>query len=325
MMVNCSRLSRAVALLALLFFCCPQAAPAGEGGLFLWQARSDTATVYLLGSMHAAKADIYPLDQAILKAWQDSPALVVEVNLDTVDMGALQQKLLSRGMYGVDESLKASVSKETWDLLERYLESRGLNTAGFGSMKPWFLSMVLTVTEMARAGYQEQFGIDRHFLDLAGEQGKPVYELESGDYQLELLSGFDDKMQELFLVSTLLEMKEFPRLMGEMVTAWTSGDTDAMERLVSESAKEDKRLEVVLEKLVYLRNEAMTQKVAGYLHEGQSCFVVVGAAHLVGQRGIIDLLSGMDSATWKVTRVAPAGRSGAEPAPKKEPAAAPSR
>jgi uncharacterized protein YbaP (TraB family) len=309
----------------LLLFCLPRAAAAGEAGLFLWQARSDAATVYLLGSMHAAKAEFYPLDRAIQQAWQDSPALAVEVNLDTVDMGALQQELLSRGMYGVDESLQAAVSKETWDLLKSYLESRGLNTAGFGSMKPWFLSLVLTVTEMARAGYQEQYGIDRHFLDLAGEQGKPVYELESGDYQLELLSGFDERMQELFLVSTLRELEDFPSRMGEMVSAWTSGDTAVMERLISESAQQDKRLEAVLEKLVFQRNEAMTQKVAGYLREGKSCFVVVGAAHLVGRRGIIELLSGMDSATGKVTRVAPAGSPAAGQAPALEPTALPSR
>jgi uncharacterized protein YbaP (TraB family) len=309
-----SRPSWAAALLIILALCFPVAAAAasGEEGIFFWEVRSDKATVYLLGSMHAATADVYPLDRAIEEAWTKSPALVVEVNLDAVDMNKLQGDLLSRGMYGADQSLQGSVSEETWKLLVSYLDSRGLTPAGFGSMKPWFLSMVLTVTEMARTGYQEQYGIDRHFLDLAAQQSKLVFELESGDFQLELLSGFDDKMQELFLVTTLKEIENFESHMGEIVAAWTSGDAAAIERLITKSSREDKRLAPVLEKLIYQRNETMAVKIAGYLREGKSCFVVVGAAHLVGDRGIVELLGGMDSATWKVTRVKPAGRKTAD-------------
>lgn len=319
------RRSPAAALLVLLALCSPAALAGGDEGLIFWEVRSDKATVYLLGSMHAATADVYPLDRAIQKAWQQSPALVVEVNLDAVDMNELQMNLLSRGMYEQGKTLKDSVSGETWELFEGYLESRGLTAAGFGSMKPWFLSMVLTVTEMTRSGYQEQYGIDRHFLDLAAEEGKKVHELESGDFQLELLSGFDDRMQELFLVTTLKEIEDFDAHMEELVTAWSSGDIASMDRLITKSSREDKRLEAVMEKLIYQRNETMTGKIVEYLRDGKSCFVVVGAAHLVGRRGIVELLRGMDSSTWKVTRVAPAGRGEPEAVPQQEPVAVPSR
>lgn len=323
-MRNLFPLSRMVLLLPLLFVLAAPGARAGEAsggeeGLFLWQARSDKATVYLLGSMHAAKEDIYPLDRAIEMAWAQSPALVVEVNLDTVDMAALQTQLLSRGMYGQDKNLQGSVSEETWALLVEYLDARGLTTAGFGSMKPWFLSMVLTVTEMARSGYQEQLGIDRHFLNLASAAGKPVLELESGDFQLELLSGFDDEMQELFLVSTLKEIDDFEKYMGALVSAWKTGDTGSMEELFTDSVREDKRLAPVLEKLIYERNETMAAKIAGYLREGKSCFVVVGAGHLVGERSIVNLLAGLGRDAWTVNRVAPEKEA---PAPAQETAAA---
>lgn len=315
--------SRAAALLVLLLVLISPTVfsgevPGGEGGLLLWQARSEKATIYLLGSMHVATEDVYPLDRAIQRAWRESPALVVEVNLKAVDMVALQKKLLAVGMYEQGTTLKDSVSEGTWALLVDYLEARGLTTAGFGSMKPWFLSMVLTVTEMARSGYQEQFGIDRHFLDLASAEGKPVLELESGDFQLEMLSGFDDEMQDLFLVNTLKEIDDFEAHMGEIVSAWTLGDTAAIDRLISKSVREDKRLAPVLEKLIYERNETMTEKIAGYLDSGKSCFVVVGAAHLVGTRGIVELLAGMDSGGWKVTRVEPQGREVKKTVPEKE-------
>lgn len=329
-MLNCSRSVVMSAVLVLILSLAVSVVQAGDGGLFLWQARSDTATVYLLGSMHLAKPELYPLDRAIEKAWAGSPALVVEVNLDTVDMVAMQATMLGRGMYGPEETLKGSVSEETWAVLEAYLEARGLTTAGFGSMKPWFLAMVFSVTEMTKAGYQEQLGIDRHFLDSAAAQGKPVFELETGDFQLELLSGFDNEMQEMFLVSTLKEIDDFEGHMETMVSAWSSGDTGSMEELFTQSVREDKRLAPLMEKVIYERNETMARKIAGYLTEGKSCFVVVGAAHLAGKRSIVDHLQRMGGASWTVTRVSPEGRPAKTPlaevkVPEEEPAALPAQ
>lgn len=314
---------RAALLLALFFMICSPDAGAGEEGLFLWKARSEKATVYLLGSMHAAKPGLYPLDRAILEAWNASPALVVEVNLNDVDMTALQAKLLERGMFGPGERLEDSVSAETRDLLKEYLDSRGMSMAGFSSMRPWFVAMIFTVTELARSGYREDLGIDRHFLDLAAAEGKPVLELESGDFQLDMLSGLDKEMQELFLASTIREIDDFEAHMGRLVDAWKAGDAAAMENLFTESVREDKRLAPVLEKMIYERNVTMAQKIVGYLREGRSCFVVVGAGHLAGKRSIVDLLRTMDSASWKVTRVEPLGRPAPEPAPAEEPPAEP--
>jgi len=305
-------LRTALLLVLLTVFCAPGAA-AGDAGLFLWEARSDQATVYLLGSMHAAKPDLYPLDRAIIEAWNASPALVVEVNLNDVDMMALQAKLLERGMYGPEETLKESVSAETWGLLETYLDDRGMSAAGFSSMRPWFLAMIFTVTEMAKSGYQEDLGIDRYFLNLASSGGKPVLELESGDFQLDLLSGFDEKLQELFLVSTLREIDDFDAHMGQLVDAWKAGDTAAMEKLFTETVREDKRLAPLMEKMIFERNVTMAEKIAGFLRDGRSCFVVVGAGHLAGKRSVVDLLETMDGAAWKVRRVAPLGPAAPEP------------
>ena len=46
--------------------------------VFLWELRSPTATVYLLGSVHVASGDMYPLDARIERAFQKSETLVLE-------------------------------------------------------------------------------------------------------------------------------------------------------------------------------------------------------------------------------------------------------
>jgi uncharacterized protein YbaP (TraB family) len=80
--------------------------------------------------------------------------------------------------------------------------------------------------------------------------------------------------------------------LGKLTQAWTSGDTKAMESILTKSVSEDGRLAFILEKLVYERNRKMVSKIEDYLKEKETYFVMVGAGHLVGDRGIIEILKG---------------------------------
>src|SRR5688572_17338730 len=75
--------------------------PSGDadGRLFLWKATSKTNTVYLLGSIHVATEDMYPLPDEILKAFAASKALAVEVDLTKVDPAAMQTVMMEKGVY----------------------------------------------------------------------------------------------------------------------------------------------------------------------------------------------------------------------------------
>jgi uncharacterized protein YbaP (TraB family) len=78
--------------------------------------------------------------------------------------------------------------------------------------------------------------------------------------------------------------------LGRLTQAWTSGDTKAMESILTRSVSEDRRLSFILEKLVYERNRKMASKIEDFLRTRETYFVIVGAGHLVGDRGIIEIL-----------------------------------
>ncbi len=65
-----------------------------------------------------------------------------------------------------------------------------------------------------------------------------------------------------------------------------------MEEILSESVREHPRLMPVFDALFYRRNAAMAAKIEEYLKEKGRFFVVVGAGHLVGEKGIVELLKG---------------------------------
>jgi len=257
---------------------------------FLWKIQSKTNTVYVLGSLHFSKKEIYPLNEKIENAFSQSESLVVEANvndLKKVDM----QKLVERAFYPANDTLEKHVSPEIYELVKKETDGLGIPLELLNKQRPWFLAMTLVALESLKLGFDPNLGIDMYFLSKAGG-GKKILELESLDYQLNLLSGFSDKDQELFLLYTLKDLKILEQELGKLTQAWTSGDTKAMESILTRSVSEDRRLSFILEKLIYERNRKMVSKIEDYLKEKETYFVIVGAGHLVGNRGIIEILQG---------------------------------
>jgi len=267
-------------------FCSVTDAESGKN--FLWKVRSKKGTVYILGSIHFLKKDIYPLNKEIEESFEKSSNLVVEANVN--DVGKIDiEKLIGKAMYQGDETLENHLSKETYELLRNELGQLGVPIDLVNKQRPWFLALTLTSLELIKLGYDPAAGIDMHFLGKATGH-KKILELESLDYQINLFSTFSDREQETFLLYTLKDLHTLDREADSLLSAWMSGDSKALESILSKSAEGDSRMSSIYEKILYERNKNMVSKIEGFLKTGESCFVVVGAGHLVGNRGIIEML-----------------------------------
>ena len=255
---------------------------------FLWKVQSSRSTVYLLGSIHFMKEDVYPLNQTIENAYESSDKLVVEANIN--DLGKLDLRTLAdRAFYKNDDHVEKHVSPETYRLIKKESKALGMPIELLRMQKPWFLALSFQAMELVRLGYSPEHGVDYHFLTKAKGK-KRILELESLDEQLRLLSGFSDREQEQFLIYTLETLSSMDRQVGTMVRAWTFGDAQAMESALSDALPPDPSLAPIVQKLFDDRNLKMTSKIEGYLNSNGSYFVIVGAGHLVGTRGIVEML-----------------------------------
>src|SRR4030042_4809208 len=262
-------------------------AVSGNQKNFLWKVQSKTGTVYMLGSVHLLKKEIYPLNKKIEDAFDKSNVLVVEANIN--DIGQIDvQKLIESVLYPENESLKNHVSGETYEMIKKGVGGLGLPPEFINKQKPWFLALTLTSMELIKLGFDLNYGIEVHFLSKASK--KKILELESLDYQINLLSEFSDKDQELFLLYTLKDLNTLSRELDKLIQAWTSGDTKTMESIISKSITEDKRMSSVYEKLIYERTRNMVSRIEEFLKTKETYFVIVGAGHLVGNKGIIEIL-----------------------------------
>jgi len=257
---------------------------------FLWKVQSKTNTVYVLGSLHLSKKEIYPLNQKIENAFDQSDILVVEANVNDIKKVDIQ-KLAESAFYPANDTLEKHLSAETYEWVKKETSGLGIPIELINKQKPWFLSMTLVALESLKLGFDPNYGIDKYFLKKA-EGKKKILELESLDYQIDLLSNFSDKDQELFLLYTLKDLSIMEKELDKLTQAWTTGDTKGMESILTRSVSEDKRLSFIFEKLIYERNRKMVSKIEDFLGAKETYFVIVGAGHLVGDQGIIEILKG---------------------------------
>jgi hypothetical protein len=261
-------------------------APAGRN-VFLWKVTSETGTAYLLGSIHLLKKDMYPLDRRIEEAFAESSVLAVETDVGARGKEKLGKFVMENALYPDGDSLEKHVSRETYDLVRRRFQ--GLGMAGVDRMKPWALALTATTIEYMKMGLNPEYGIDRYFLEKA-EGRKKIVELEAYDYVVNLLKELPDGTQDLFLFYTLTDLATVGREADRIIAYWSAGDVSGMEAMIYRSRDEYPKLLPVFEILVSRRNGSMSDKIEGYLRNGKTCFVVVGAAHLVGKDGIPERL-----------------------------------
>ena len=89
------------------------------------------------------------------------------------------------------------------------------------------------------------------------------------------------------LRQSLKEMEQIGGMIDDMVRAWRDGDVVAAEKLFLGSMTEFPQLQ---EKLLDERNRNWLPQIEKFIDSGEDTLVVVGAAHLVGKNGIIELL-----------------------------------
>ena len=261
-----------------------------EAKSILYKVSSNTSSVYVLGSIHLAKPELYPLDEAIETAYTQSDVLVVELDPSSQkSMQVIQNSMMTLGMYPAGKSLKSELSPVTYKALSRYLSQVGLSFDLMQQMRPWTVMLQISVMEMMRLGYNPELGIDQHFLTKAKRDRKPVLELESAEEQMALLSKEDKEFQDLLLRYTLEEMDEMEPLLDKMFKSWKVGDAKTLATVVDSSLVVDPRLTGIYDDLITKRNYKMTEKIQDYLKTKKDYFVV-GAGHVVGTEGIVRLL-----------------------------------
>lgn len=286
----------------LLLVCVIGQVHAENDRAFFWRVTSEqsAATVYLFGSVHFADKHFYPLRPVIEQAFSRSNNLVVELDVNNIDQETYGRLIADKGLYSNDETIKDHISDQTYKQLRDQLTKLNIEYEQVKRYKPGILVLTLTAAQVSQMGLDAQSGIDVYFLRKAATQSMPVIELETLQQQLNLFLDIPDA--ELLLKESLYSVAESEAMMGKVISFWKQGDVKQMNQLLFVDALEEyPAFSKIYDRLFYERNISMSKKIEQLLLQSeQNSFVVVGSGHLIGEQGIVKLLTNQG---YKVDRL----------------------
>jgi len=258
------------------------------GRNFIWKATSPSrGVVYLVGSVHLLTPEYYPLDPAFDDAFSSSDVLIEELDMHEMQAANSQLQMLSRGMLPAGQTLDKVLSADTMSAVVKKFTDLGMPLEPMKQFKPWLLSLILQGFEWQKAGFDPELGLDKHFYDRAKKANLAVQGLETLAFQIGQFDGLSMPLQDRMLSETLKEMETTQDAVGELARAWKAGDAPAIEQIVLRDLKSEPQM---YQRLLVDRNRTWLPKIELLFARPKPAFVVVGAAHLVGGDGLLQML-----------------------------------
>ena len=273
---------------------------AGAKGL-LWKAEGNGNTLYLLGTIHVDRDNIYPLHKSVRNAILSSDEVALEVDFtDEADMARYQALLV----YDDGTTLSDHISPELYEAVSQVLLGLGMTQEEIDAYRPWVL-----------AGTLQQLGLsddstgaaplapDLYAQSKAVNNGITLTAVESATFQVEhIFNALSDEYQEAYLAAGMEVYQsgtggeatedgtETVAVIAAMMDAWKDRDVAAFEAVYDKDAILENTEDELNSKMFTERDPNMIAWADTYLKQDDGAhtgFMAVGAGHMVGQTGIV--------------------------------------
>jgi uncharacterized protein YbaP (TraB family) len=252
----------------------------------VWAIRGAHNTVYLAGSVHLLRATDAKLPAAFDRAYADADALVMEIDLDDLDPLASQGWMLEHGMYGDDTTLSKTIGAQRFAAVEQVSNRLGVPLEAIERLEPWLVAMTLAQLQYVQLGFDPEQGVEKQLERRAVADHKEITGFETLEEQLGLLDGMSYEDQGHFLDLTIEEMNEMQDETESLLAAWRSGDARKLASMLSD---EYRVAPTLYRMLVADRNQRWMPQIEKLLNGDENYLIVVGALHLVGSGGLLEL------------------------------------
>ncbi len=253
----------------------------------LWKVHGPDGQIsYLFGTYHLMGSEFLKEKQGVMEAYNSSQKVIVETVIDSNLLGEVAMLSFMPG-----QSLKALVDSAEYELIREKMEPiLNVPLSAVDQLKPMALSMAYT-TQMAQEATPSDLAydgdpLDIYFADQAEQRGVEVLALETMLEQTKLLLNHDPLQKQADdLVELLQDDSGAFTDSKDLVNAYVNEDLAEMARLADDYEMQSGEMDY----LVAERNRNWLPKLTAAFEEG-TCFVAVGALHLIGKDGLISLL-----------------------------------
>lgn len=265
----------------------------GANAQLLWKISGNglTKPSYLFGTHHVAPLSVIDSVPGLMDALAAADVLYGEVDMEKMTDGATQMKMAQKMMAPADSTLSKVLSAEELAAIDNLFKENGLpyTTAQLEVMKPAAVSNIITLimAQKANPGFNPNAQIDMMMQQRAKEKGKEVKGLETIDSQLDILFGSSISEQAKSLMETVNDPRKSMKAAVAMTNAYLAGNLAELDRMMHDPEIGMDAAEA--DRLINRRNGAWVEFMIGVLPTA-SIIAVVGAGHLPGEKGVINLL-----------------------------------
>jgi len=164
----------------------------------------------------------------------------------------------------------------------------GFAPAMLEPMRPWLAQVALAVGQMQALGLDPNAGVEVQLLALVQGSSTQMGYFETAEQQIGFLAGMPDDVQARAFEQGLADIADLPVMLDQLVTAWATGDMEALDREINASMRDV--APEAYQTLIVARNQDWIPQIVEIMDGEGTVFIAVGAAHLPGENGVIELL-----------------------------------
>lgn len=246
----------------------------------LWKVEGNgIKTSYVFGTFHMLPKEDFILKDKVKNAFAASELIVLELDMDDP---AMQMEMMKHSAMPAGTTLVEYMDTEEYTLIDTYLKEKvGAGLEQFKNYKP------LMVSSMVMMGYlgKDYASYEATIITMAKEQQKEIKGLETIEYQMNVFDQQPYEEQLNDVVKLLNEKEGMTNMFTKMIANYKTEDIDGLYKFMSDYFTAEGQMDAML----HTRNANWIPKIGEYSKE-QSVFYGVGAGHLGGSQGVVNLL-----------------------------------
>lgn len=249
----------------------------------LWQVSKPGQTrSYILGTIHSDDPTVTNLPRQVKKALSESKSFTAELDLD---MSAMLQAQMQMFLPN-DQSLKKIVGLGRYRKCVNLMSGYGVPEMMVDRMKPWAIAAQLSMPKPKSGVF-----LDIKLYQLAQQRGFKLHGLETVSEQMGVFESMTEEQQLLMLSHAIRDYPSMPQKVSRLIAYYRDRDLRGMMQYSEEelNSTDPELKEIMEERLINARNQRMVERMQPQLVEGLA-FIAVGALHLPGNKGILQLL-----------------------------------
>lgn len=255
----------------------------------IWHLSDDDSDIYIFGTVHILPPELEWRTAEITAAFENAETIWFEAPaVDPAAQLAAVGLIYQYGLNPPGNPLSAQISDEAHALLDQIVSRFGIGAADLEAMRPWMAAMTLSLAYIQSQGYDPESGVENVLWQEANAAGKNISYFETMEEQIRFLADLPPDVEAEYLEQTLRDFDGAGNQLDELVGAWNAGDLATIDRVMNE---ETRNAAPVLHEVVLAgRNRNWIETIKGLLSGSGSHFIAVGAGHVVGAEGVVELL-----------------------------------